>query len=65
VPADCEVGQNGVFHQPNMLGSLGQLLHAEADLGIARAAFIDMVQFIRTKSHCNSASASRLPEMTS
>jgi SfnB family sulfur acquisition oxidoreductase len=53
VPVDCVVGQNGVFHQPNTLGSLGQLLHAAVDLGIARAAFADMVEFIRTKSRGN------------
>lgn len=53
VPADCVVGQNGVFHHPNTFGSLGQILHAAVDLGIARAAFADMVAFVRTRSRGN------------
>lgn len=38
---------------PAPLGSLGQLLHSAIDLGIARAAFSDMVDFVRGKSRGN------------
>ncbi|RWX80967.1 SfnB family sulfur acquisition oxidoreductase [Neorhizobium lilium] len=50
VTADCVIGHDQVFERPATLGSLGQLLHAAVDLGIARAAFADMVQFVRTRS---------------
>jgi SfnB family sulfur acquisition oxidoreductase len=38
-------------HAP--LGSLGQLLHSAIDLGIARAAFADMLEFVKRKSRGN------------
>lgn len=55
VPADAVIGHRDLFQQANTLGSLGQLLHAAVDLGIARAAFADMVGFLRTKSRGNRA----------
>lgn len=55
VAADAVVGHADLFEQANTLGSLGQLLHAAVDLGIARAAFADMTGFIRTKSRGNQA----------
>jgi SfnB family sulfur acquisition oxidoreductase len=53
VPADCIIGHPDLFAQANTLGSLGQLLHAAVDLGIARAAFDDMIGFVRHKSRGN------------
>jgi len=50
VPADAVVRHDQLFEQPATLGSLGQLLHAAVDLGIARAAFTDMIQFVRTRA---------------
>lgn len=54
VAADSVVDYDKAFEQPAPLGSLGQLLHAAVDLGIARAAFVDMIDFVRTKSRGNS-----------
>ncbi len=53
VAADAVVGHYKSFEQPGPLGSLGQLLHAAVDLGIARAAFADMIDFVRLKSRGN------------
>jgi SfnB family sulfur acquisition oxidoreductase len=50
VPADCVILHEQLFGQQTTLGALGQLLHASIDLGIARAAFKDMLHFIRTRS---------------
>jgi SfnB family sulfur acquisition oxidoreductase len=50
VPADAVVRHDQVFERPTTLGSLGQLLHAAVDLGIARAAFTDMIKFVRNRS---------------
>ena len=54
VSADSVIDYYKAFEQPAPLGSLGQLLHAAVDLGIARAAFADMIDFVRTKSRGNS-----------
>lgn len=54
VAADSVIDHDKAFEQPTPLGSLGQLLHAAVDLGIARAAFVDMIDFVRTKSRGNS-----------
>jgi SfnB family sulfur acquisition oxidoreductase len=54
VAADSVVDYDKAFEQPTPLGSLGQLLHAAVDLGIARAAFADMVDFVKTRSRGNS-----------
>jgi SfnB family sulfur acquisition oxidoreductase len=53
VAADCVIDHYKAFEQPAPLGSLGQLLHAAVDLGIARAAFADMVDFVKTRSRGN------------
>ena len=38
------------FARPTPMGAVAQLLHAAVDLGIARAAFADALEFVRTKS---------------
>lgn len=53
VSADSVIAHDKLFEQPTTLGSLGQLLHAAIDLGIARAAFADMIDFVKTKSRGN------------
>ncbi|TNM61877.1 SfnB family sulfur acquisition oxidoreductase [Aliirhizobium smilacinae] len=53
VSADSVIAHYRAFEQPTTLGSLGQLLHAAVDLGIARAAFADMIDFVKTKSRGN------------
>ncbi len=53
VSADCVVDYDRALQKPATLGSLAQLLHAAIDLGIARAAFADMIDFVRTKSRGN------------
>lgn len=57
IPGDCIIGYYKAFERPTPLGSLGQLLHAAVDLGIARAAFADMIKFVKTKSRGNSSLA--------
>ncbi|MEB2847476.1 SfnB family sulfur acquisition oxidoreductase [Rhizobiales bacterium RZME27] len=54
VSADAVIESHKAFSQPAPLGALAQLLHAAVDLGIARAAFADMVDFVRTKARGNS-----------
>ncbi len=54
VAADSVVDYDQAFEQPTPLGSFGQLLHAAVDLGIARAAFADMIDFVKTRSRGNS-----------
>lgn len=54
VSADSIVDHYKAFEQPTPLGSLGQLLHAAVDLGIARAAFADLIDFVKTRSRGNS-----------
>jgi SfnB family sulfur acquisition oxidoreductase len=53
VPADSVVEYQKALDAPAPLGSLAQLLHAAVDLGIARAAFADMIDFVKTKSRGN------------
>ena len=53
VSADSVIAHDKAFEQPATLGSLGQLLHAAVDLGIARAAFADMIEFVKTRSRGN------------
>ncbi len=54
VSADAVIQNHKAFAGPAPLGALAQLLHAAVDLGIARAAFADMVDFVRTKARGNS-----------
>ncbi|CDZ39605.1 Sulfur acquisition oxidoreductase, SfnB family [Neorhizobium galegae bv. officinalis] len=50
VSPDSVISYYRSFERHAPLGSLGQLLHAAVDLGIARAAFADMIGFVRSKS---------------
>jgi alkylation response protein AidB-like acyl-CoA dehydrogenase len=38
------------FERPTTIGSVGQIIHAAVDLGIARAAFAETIDFVKTKS---------------
>lgn len=53
VSADSVIDYDKAFEQPAALGALGQLLHAAVDLGIARAAVADMIDFVKTRSRGN------------
>ncbi len=50
VPPSAVVRHHKGFERPGTIGSVGQIIHAGIDLGIARAAFAEMVRFIRTVS---------------
>ncbi|MBO9195274.1 SfnB family sulfur acquisition oxidoreductase [Rhizobium sp. 16-449-1b] len=50
VPADAVVHHHKGFERPTTIGSVGQIIHAGIDLGIARAAFSEMVEFVKTRS---------------
>ena len=50
VSADSVVFHHKGFERPTTIGSVGQIIHAGVDLGIARAAFAETLDFIRTKS---------------
>ncbi|MDC9812325.1 SfnB family sulfur acquisition oxidoreductase [Rhizobium binxianense] len=50
VSADSVVFHHKGFERPTTIGSVGQIIHAGVDLGIARAAFAETLEFIRTKS---------------
>jgi SfnB family sulfur acquisition oxidoreductase len=50
VPADAIVHHHRGFERPTTIGSVGQIIHAGVDLGIARAAFAETLDFVRTKS---------------
>lgn len=50
VSADSVIAYHRAFERHAPVGSLGQLLHAAIDLGIARAAFADMLDFVRHKA---------------
>ncbi|AJD44203.1 sulfur acquisition oxidoreductase SfnB family protein (plasmid) [Rhizobium gallicum bv. gallicum R602sp] len=50
VPASAVVSHHKGFERPGTIGSVGQIIHAGVDLGIARAAFRDTVNFVRTRS---------------
>jgi len=50
VPADAVVHHHKGFERPTTIGSVGQIIHAGIDLGIARAAFSEMVDFVKTRS---------------
>ncbi|MDE1996199.1 MAG: SfnB family sulfur acquisition oxidoreductase [Rhizobiaceae bacterium] len=49
VNADAVISHHKGFERPTTIGSIGQIIHAGIDLGIARAAFADTVDFV--KSH--------------
>ena len=50
VNADAIVFHHKGFERPTTIGSVGQIIHAGVDLGIARAAFADTLDFVRTQS---------------
>ncbi len=50
VHADTVVLHHKGFERPTTIGSVGQIVHAGIDLGIARAAFAETLEFVRTKS---------------
>ncbi|WP_455269945.1 SfnB family sulfur acquisition oxidoreductase [Rhizobium herbae] len=50
VNADTIVFHHKGFERPTTIGSVGQIIHAGVDLGIARAAFAETLDFIRTQS---------------
>ncbi|MDL2408998.1 SfnB family sulfur acquisition oxidoreductase [Rhizobium calliandrae] len=50
VKAEAVVFHHRGFERPSTIGSVGQIIHAGVDLGLARAAFSEMLDFVRTKS---------------
>ncbi|MCV9965978.1 SfnB family sulfur acquisition oxidoreductase [Pararhizobium sp. BT-229] len=50
VNADAIVFHHKGFERPTTIGSVGQIIHAGVDLGIARAAFAETVNFVKTQS---------------
>ncbi|MEI2297387.1 SfnB family sulfur acquisition oxidoreductase [Ensifer sp. MJa1] len=47
VTADAVVRHHRGFERPTTIGSVGQIIHAGIDLGIARAAFAETLDFVR------------------
>lgn len=47
VAADAVVRHHRGFERPTTIGSIGQIIHAGIDLGIARAAFAETLDFVR------------------
>jgi SfnB family sulfur acquisition oxidoreductase len=50
VPADRVVEHHLTFTRPQLHGAIAQIVHTAIDVGIARAAFDDAAEFVRTKS---------------
>jgi SfnB family sulfur acquisition oxidoreductase len=50
VNADAVVHHHRGFERPSTIGSVGQIIHAGVDLGIARAAFAETLNFVRTQA---------------
>ena len=50
VNAGSVVRHHRGFERPATIGSVGQIIHAGVDLGIARAAFRETVEFVRNKA---------------
>ncbi|WP_160003410.1 SfnB family sulfur acquisition oxidoreductase [Rhizobium sp. 18055] len=50
VQADAVVLHHKGFERPTTIGSVGQIIHAGIDLGIARAAFAETIDFVKTRS---------------
>jgi len=50
VPAEAVLGFQASFDRPTTVGPLAQILHAAIDLGIARAAYADLIRFVSTRS---------------
>ncbi|HEV7320079.1 MAG TPA: SfnB family sulfur acquisition oxidoreductase [Ensifer sp.] len=47
VASDAVVRHHRGFERPTTIGSVGQIIHAGIDLGIARAAFAETIDFVR------------------
>ncbi|RDL47188.1 Dibenzothiophene desulfurization enzyme C [Ensifer sp. M14] len=50
VTADAVVRHHRGFERPTTIGSVGQIIHAGIDLGIARAAFAETLDFVRNRA---------------
>ncbi|NTH15735.1 SfnB family sulfur acquisition oxidoreductase [Agrobacterium rhizogenes] len=50
VRADAVVSHQKGFERPTTIGSVGQIIHAGVDLGVARAAFAETVAFVKTNA---------------
>ncbi|MFS8046509.1 SfnB family sulfur acquisition oxidoreductase [Rhizobium sp. BR 314] len=50
VNADHVVLHHRGFERPTTIGSVGQIIHAGVDLGIARGAFVETLNFVKTKA---------------
>jgi SfnB family sulfur acquisition oxidoreductase len=50
VPADAVVRHHKGFERPATIGSVGQIIHAAVDLGIARAALKETIAFVRERA---------------
>jgi SfnB family sulfur acquisition oxidoreductase len=50
VHADAVVSHHKGFERPTTIGSVGQIIHAGVDLGIARAAFAETLDFVRNRA---------------
>ncbi|MFL9927092.1 SfnB family sulfur acquisition oxidoreductase [Herbaspirillum lusitanum] len=50
VPVDAVLGFQASFARPTTVGPQAQLMHAAIDLGIARAAYDDLIVFVKTHS---------------
>ena len=50
VPADAVIGFASAFSRPTQIGPMAQIQHAAIDLGIARGAYRDLLEFVRTRS---------------
>jgi len=50
VDGGAVLGFQASFDRPTTVGPLAQLLHAAIDLGIARAAYADLIGFVSTRS---------------
>ena len=50
VPADAVVPHQKGFERPGTIGSVGQIIHAGIDLGIARAALKETIGYVRDKA---------------
>ncbi|MBB4008250.1 SfnB family sulfur acquisition oxidoreductase [Allorhizobium taibaishanense] len=50
VPGDAVVRHHRSFERPQTIGSVGQIIQAAVDLGIARAALRDTITFVTSRS---------------
>jgi len=50
VADDAVISLQDVFDTPTRMGPFAQLMHAAIDLGAARAAFADTIDFVRTRA---------------